>query len=157
MGFLRTLIYGLKQTYGSPADIYYETADPVDLTTGARNVTKLKWSIRRAVCLPTVTAAESLFPAAAVKAIWKRDGAVETGTKVVVVDRRDLPDGLRVETHNWSVVINRRRYEVLKLEEFEPQIGYLLTLKELAGARVYEQIEVTVSDEVEEEDNASGS
>lgn len=154
--YLKDLVYNLKMTFGTPADIYYESADTVDLTTGVRSVTKVKYQVRRAVCLPTVTSAESLFPSE-IKRIWKRDAAVETGTRVILVDRRDLPAGRRVETHNWSVVIDHRRYEVLKVEEFETGVAYLLTLKELAGARAYEQVDVCVTDEVEGTDSASQS
>lgn len=159
LGFLRNLIYGLKQTYGAPADFYQESDETVDFTTGVRSVTTQKWKVRRAVCLPTVTSAESLFPVE-LKRIWKRDAAVEAGTKVILVDRKDLPAGLRVETHGWYVVIDRRRYEVLKVEEFELQAAYLVTLKEMAGVRVYEQVEVKVADDIdstEEVDSASGS
>jgi hypothetical protein len=147
LGFVRTLLYQLKQQYGAPADVYYESADSVDLTTGERTVTKQKYRIRRAVCLPTLTSAETLYPAA-VKAIWKRDAAVEAGTKVVLVDRRDLPEGLTLGTHNWSLVIDRRRYEVTSVEEFESRTGYVLTLRELKGARAYEQVDAALRDDV---------
>ena len=154
--FLRNLLYGLKQTYGAPADVYQDSDETLDFTSGVRSVTTQKWKIRRAICLPTVTSAESLFPAA-IKQIWKRDAAVEAGTKVILVDRRDLPDGLHVETHGWYVVIDHRRYEVLKVEEFELRAAYLVTLKELAGARVYEQVDALVTDVVQGGANVSGS
>ena len=45
----------------------------------------------------------------------------------------------------------------LKVEEFETGIAYVVTLKELVGARVYEHVEVRVSDRVEEVSDADGS
>jgi hypothetical protein len=155
LGFLRLLLYQLKRQFGAPADIYYESADTVDVTTGVRNVTKQKWKVRKAICLPTVTSAQQLLPAAII-AIWRQGGSGEVGDKVIVIDRRDLPKGFRLETHNYSVVIHHRRYEVLKVEEYEFQAAYLVTLKELAGARVYAQVEVSVSDDIDTDGEVTG-
>jgi hypothetical protein len=148
LGFFRLLLYQLKRQFGAKADLYWESADTVDLATGQRNVTKLKWCIQRAICLPTVTSAQQLLPAAII-AIWRQGGGGEVGDKQIIIDRRDLPKGFRLEIHNYSVVISRRRYEVLKVEEFEHEAAYLVTLKTLTGVRAYEQIEVTVRDCVE--------
>ena len=148
LGFFRLLLYQLKRQFGAKADLYWESADTVDLATGQRNVTKLKWSVQRAICLPTVTSAQQLLPAAII-AVWRQGGGGEVGDKQLIIDRRDLPKGFRLETHNYSFVISRRRYEVLKVEEFEHDAAYLVTLKTLTGVRAYEQIAVTVRDCVE--------
>jgi len=146
--FLRQTLYQLKHEYGSRADVYFEAEGELDTKTGNRNVTRQKWCVRRAICLPTMTSAASLFPFG-LERLRKHDAAVQMGDKTVVIDRRDLPQDLRIETHNWSIVIDRRRYEVLTVEEWECRAAYQIVVKELKGARVYEQVEISVGDEVE--------
>lgn len=154
--FMRRIMYRLKRDYGSPLDIYYESADSVDLTTGKRNVTKQRWHLRRAVNLPTSIYRDSVF-SAALKSQFQYGQSVELGDKTVLIDRKDLPCGVELGTENWYMIIANRRYEVKRVEEYDPGLAYFVVLKELKGAPLDRFVEVTVCDYICVEPNLNSN
>jgi hypothetical protein len=145
LSFLKKLLYGLKMAYGSPAALYFDGEDTLNLETGEKTVVRQKYSLRRAICLPTVESSESLLPGS-LTSVWRWGGAVEWGDRAVAIDRRDLPRNLEIGTDNWSMVIDRQRYEVISVELFEDNAAYLLKLKALEGSITYEQIDIRMRD-----------
>lgn len=143
--FMRRVMYRLKRDYGSPVDIYHETSDGVDLTTGKRTVQKTKWHVRRGVPLPTAIHRDSVF-SAALKSEFQYGQSVQLGDKTLLLDRGDLPKDFVLGTENWFMIIDNRRYEVSRVEEYEYRLAYFVVLKELKGAPLGRIIEIKVSD-----------
>jgi hypothetical protein len=140
-------MYRLKRDYGSPADIYFENGDTVDLTTGKRTVTKQKWHIQRAIPLPRSVDQKSVI-AQALKEIFHRGGNVVVGDRQILIDRRDLPNRFVLGTENWYIIVDDKRYQVLCSEEYENQAAYIVTLKETVGAERAEAIELVIHDRI---------
>lgn len=140
---IRSVLYALKRDFGSPADFYHEASDSVDLGTGLRSVSKVKYSVRRAVPLPTTIGRSSPYPKS-LPGIYDQGGTLQVGDKSLIVDRRDLPATFALGVENWYVIIDSRRYEILNVAQYEPLLAYHVTLRELTGAELDRFVEVSV-------------
>lgn len=142
---LRRIMYRLKRDYGSPVDIYYEASDSVDLTTGKRQIIKQKWCVKRGIPLPTAIHRDSVF-SAALKSEFQYGQSVQLGDKTLLLDRSDLPKDFTLGTENWYMIIDNRRYEVCRVEEYDHRLAYFIVLKELKGAPKGRIIDLTIKD-----------
>jgi hypothetical protein len=69
----RRLIYHLKQSYGTEVDLYKENNEVLDALTGRVTVINTKYTIKKAIVLPSDTSASSPFLRQAnlsIQAIW---------------------------------------------------------------------------------------
>jgi hypothetical protein len=53
------------------------------------------------------------------------------------------------------MIIENRRYEVKRVEEYEDQIAYFVVLKELKGAQLDRFVEITVKDKMTNQEGPS--
>lgn len=154
--FLRRIMYRLKRDYGSPISIYHECSDTVDLETGIRTVKSRSWSLERAVCLPTSIHRNSIF-SAALKPEFQYGQTVQLGDKTLLIDRTDLPQNLRLGTENWYIIIDYKRYEISRIDEYEGNTAYFVVLKELKGAAPNRTVEILVSEWVHTNSSTSAN
>lgn len=143
---IRRHLYTLKRRWGSPVDIYFESNDTNDLTTGKRTVTTQKWSVKRGVPLPRKVSQNNLL-SIALKELFARGSVTEMGDRQVLIDRTDLPSNFQLGTENWYFVIDGIRYQVLSHQDYEA-FAYIVTLKSTTGAPRYAQVEVKQIDRV---------
>lgn len=153
---LRRIMYRLKRDYGSPVFIYYEPEDNVNLSTGVRTVTKQRWFVKRGVSLPTEIHRDSVF-SSALKPEFRYGQSVQLGDKTLLLDRADLPRDVELGTTNWYMVIDRRRYEVCRVSEYDHRLAYYVVLKELKGAPIDQIVEITVCDRLHVETSADAN
>lgn len=143
---IRQTLYRLKRSYGMPLVIYCQSAETVDLTTGAKTVTKIDYSVSRAVMLPVNVLRQNLFTGGSTEAnkSFSYGGILQLGDRIVVIDSRDLPAGVTIGLENYFAVVQNRRYEVKSVEELDCNAGYIVVLRELKGARVFQFIHLSV-------------
>lgn len=131
--FARDLLYRLKRDFGSPVEIYTQTAETADYATGRKTVSIQKWKIRKAVVLPKDNSNPSRL-AAALASVFRTGGLVEECDVRVLVDRRDIK-GVEVGIENWWLLIEGVRYQMVKSEDYGLGVAYLLSANNDSGQR----------------------
>lgn len=115
---VQKIIYTLKRNFGLLMYIQYASADDVyNLQTGeiTRTITDIK--IRRGILLPENTIRKFLYDLSFIAANknFTYGGFFERGTRVVLIDVKDLPSGFTIK-NSMYVNFHNRRYEIQKSE-----------------------------------------
>lgn len=143
---IRQSLYSLKREYGGgPFDIYSFSGASVNYQTGSKVVTKDVTRINRAIILPATLKRDLIQTISMISANkqFVYGGTHDARQRAVIIDRRDAPD-LTLNEDDWCV-FDGRKYEILKIQEFEFDTAWVLTIKELVG-EVPEQIHVCKAD-----------
>lgn len=123
---IKRIIYVLKRRSGSPIDIYVEEKELFNPLTGKSKTTRSKYSIDKAVVLPTSSEYNNPF----VTALAKLSGTMITTSRSILIDAKDIP--VIPEEGNY-IDYKDQRYEVVKTSIYENKrtiLGYLLTVRE---------------------------
>jgi hypothetical protein len=143
--YLRHQLYQLKMEYGIEASIYRTTVGQTDLTTGLKNLTRVKYSIDRVIWMPIKFETLAFYSASFLKAAreFAYGGALDQEFKRVILDARDLPEGFEILPEDY-LIQNHKKYEIKTAEKLEVDQGYQLIVQRLVGAPVNEIHEATV-------------
>lgn len=143
--FMRHQLYMLKHEYGIEASLYRVTVGSSNLETGAKNLTRVRMAIDRAIFVPVKFETMSLYSASYLKAAreFAYGGFQDQEVKKVIIDGNDLPIGYEILPDDY-LVQNHKRYEIKYAEKLEVDNGYLLIVQRLVGAEVAEVHEATV-------------
>lgn len=123
---IKRIIYILKRRNGSPIDIYVENKEVLNVFTGKIVSSRTKYSIDKAVVLPSSSEYNNPF----VTAIAKLSGTMITVSRSILIDAKDIP--IIPEEGNY-VDYKDARYEIVKVSIYENKrhiLGYLLTVRE---------------------------
>lgn len=143
--FLRHQFYQLKIEYGVEAALYRVVVGTTDLQTGHKSLTRVKYTIDRAIFIPIKFETISVYSASFLKAAreFAYGGAQDQEMKRVILDARDLPEGFEVLPEDYFVQ-NHKRYEIKYIERLEIESGYQIVVQRLTGAPVNEVHEAQV-------------
>lgn len=143
----------MKRLYGQKIDIYNESSESVSYETGNKTVEKSKWTIKHAPVLPVSLARKVAYQLSFVNSHknFTYGGVFETGTRSILIHRKDLPNGFVLGIENWYIVIKHIRYEIVSIDEYLDE-AYFINVKELKGAQRNETFEVEVKQEINIED-----
>jgi hypothetical protein len=61
-------------------------------------------------------------------------GTYDAGSRMFIIDSRDLPDDYEIVNDDW-LVYNDRRYDIKDITEFEQHTGWIITGREVKGVR----------------------
>jgi hypothetical protein len=148
--FIKGVLYRLKRSYGSQADIYYRPAGTWNITTGIQTINITKYTVKRAVLLPTKASRDSIFSNISITANknFTYGGVFEVGERAILLDRADLPKGFVLKLEECYIIIAKRRYEIVEIEELDNSAGYYVKIKELKGAQLSQIIDVELSNSI---------
>ena len=134
--FIRKTLYSLKRLYGGKVDIYKLGDTATDYTTGIKSYTRSMITVPKCVIIPVKIQREveqSISVISANKA-FVYGGTYDAGTRMFIVDARDLPDDYEIKNDDWFVY-NGRRYDLKSISEFEQHTGWTVIGKEVKGVR----------------------
>ena len=135
---IRRVLYALKRQYGGSIVVYQNGVVTADAKTGEVARTKTATRIQRAVVLPVKISAEVKHTVAMISAnkqmLTGAGGGFESGQRLFIVERRDCPS-LVLHKTDW-VAYNGRKYAIENYEEYEFDVAYIITGKELVGESI---------------------
>jgi hypothetical protein len=83
-------------------------------------------------------------------------GSYDAGTRMFIIDTRDMPDDYEFTMDDW-IVYNGRRYDLKTVEEFEQHTAWTIVGKEVKGVRPEQVFFAHVTDKLILEQDADGS
>ncbi len=134
--FIRKTIYSLKRQYGNRVDVYKLLDTETDYQTGEKTVTKSVTIVRKCIVLPVKIAREveqSITQISANK-MFVYGGSYDAGTRMFIIDARDMSDDYEFTNDDW-IVYDGRRYDIKSIEEFEQHAAWTIICKEVKGVR----------------------
>ena len=134
--FIRQLLYSLKREYGQPIDLYTQVINtPTDITTGKKDIVRIKYYIPKAVVVPVSFNTAYLFTQTYLKNIGREfafGGTIDRDIKNVIIDARDLPVGVEI-LPEFHMMIHNERYDLGRIQKLEENAGYLIQIKRVTG------------------------
>ena len=130
---IRRVLYALKRQYGGAIVVYQNGVVTTDTKTGEVTRTKTATRIHRAVVLPVTISREVKQSISLISANKQMvtGGGFESGKRMFIIERRDCPN-LRLHKTDW-LAYNGRKYAIDSFEEYEFDVAYIITGKELPG------------------------
>ena len=130
---MRRSLYKLKCEYGFRIEIHKLVSSNTDVRTGRKTITTNRIVVPRAVVLPetldrTIKRNISLISS---NKEFVSGGTSDIGTRDFIVDRRDvsLPE---LTADDWIVYLHQK-YQIMKVESFEQEAGWIITAKRISG------------------------
>jgi len=132
--FVKKILYQLKRRFGSLVDLYHVVQVIHDPTTGKDIIIRDKYTIRKAVILPT---------------LLKRQMAEEMGfhsstgpgfdvaTRTIIIDRVDLLKGIEIKNVDYFV-IEHERYNIKSVEKLEDNQAMMFVTTHVVGSKTNE-------------------
>jgi hypothetical protein len=120
-----------------------------DYETGVKSVTKTVQVVRKCIVLPVKIAREVSKTITQISAnkMFVYGGTYDAGTRMFIVDTRDMPDGYEFSNDDW-LIYNNRRYDIKTIEEFEQHTAWTIVAKEVAGVRPEQVLFAHVTDQL---------
>lgn len=145
---IRQLLYSLKRAYGSTLHIYTLIDAETDYTTGVKSSTQKCTKITRGIVLPIQVHRETAQSMSLVSANknFVYGGVYSVGTRLFVVDARDVPRDFEIDMDDW-LVYDRRRFNIKSIDRLEQNGGWLIVGHETEGTPVLPH--VSVRDEIQ--------
>jgi hypothetical protein len=146
----RRLIYHLKQSYGTEVDLYKENNEVLDALTGRVTVINTKYTIKKAIVLPSDTSASSPFLRQA-NLLFKLSGTLDIDLRQVILDSRDLifNNIVVIPERNDYINYQEKRYDISQvyvLDRGTKIYGYHLYMKEAVKSPIFEITEYQFTD-----------
>ena len=147
--FIRRTLYSLKRQYGSRVDIYKLVGVNTDYETGVKTVDKTVEVVRKCIVLPVKIAREVSKTISQISAnkMFVYGGTYDAGTRMFIVDTRDMPKDFEFTNDDW-IVYNSRRYDIKTIEEFEQRTAWTIVAKEVSGVRPEQVLFAHVTDQL---------
>lgn len=143
---IRQALYALKRTYGASIDIYKLVSTDTDVRTGTKTIDKTVYPVARAIVLPETMkrAAKQVSALAATSKDVMSPGAgtYDTGRRIFLIDRLDVPTLPDLSSDDW-IVYDNGKYQVAEVEALEVNSGWAITAKRIVG-EIPEQIKFGV-------------
>jgi hypothetical protein len=154
--FIRRTLYGLKRRYGGEVTFHRVLDEGLDLKTGKKNVSKQVWTVKKAIVLPSDVQPKFVYDLSYIanNKEFTTGGIFDTGPRRLVLDQRELGD--YVPQIRDYFTFDGMRYEVVRLQRFEFNTGYIMVGQEVQGASVNEVHPEVVNHRCLFSDSASG-
>lgn len=134
--FIRRTLYSLKRQYGNRADVYQLVDANTNYQSGVKTVDKTVYVVRKCIVLPVKIAREVVQSISQISAnkMFIMGGSYDVGTRMFIIDARDLPNRYQFTNDDW-IVYNGRRYDIKSYEEFEYHTAWSIVGREVKGVR----------------------
>jgi hypothetical protein len=156
--FIRRTLYSLKRQYGSRVDVYQLNDTATNYQTGVKTVDKTVNIVRKCVVLPVKVAREVVQSISQISAnkMFIMGGTYDAGTRLFIIDTRDMPDDYEFTNDDW-IVYNGRRYDIKSFEEFEQHTAWSVMGKEVKGVRPEQVFFAHITERLEFQQDAGGT
>lgn len=147
--FIRRTLYSLKRQYGSRIDVYQLNDADTDYQTGEKTVSKTVYIVRKCIVLPVKIARELVQSISQISAnkMFVYGGSYDAGTRLFIVDARDMPNDYEFKNDDW-IVYNGRRYDIKSIEEFEQHTAWSIVGREVKGVRPEQVFFANITDQL---------
>lgn len=147
----QSLIYSLKQQYGTMLDIYRETDSSFDIEIGEVSLIRTKYHINKAIVLPSKISGDTPFLRRA-NLLFKESGQFTTDTRNIIIDVRDI--SIVLDTNDY-IIYKNDRYAIKEINKIDNDnryskkvLGYHLVIFKAEKELAYEQHEYIISDQL---------
>ena len=142
-------LYMLKRQFGGTIDIYTLLSSNTDPRTGEVVDNKEVVNVDRAIILPARITREVKKNISQISAnkMFVYGGTYDAGTRMFIVDTRDMPKDFEFTNDDW-IVYNSRRYDIKTIEEFEQRTAWTIVAKEVSGVRPEQVLFAHVTDQL---------
>lgn len=146
--FITNVLYRLKRRYGNPVNLVRVVSESNDLTTGQTTRETDSLLVDRAIILPANFQREMFFDRAYMtdNKDFTYGGLVSTQMRDFVFDAKDL--GAWILEVDQQLVYATKRYDIVKIQAFEENAGFLVTAKETSQLVVGNVISVSIYDDL---------
>lgn len=150
----RRAIYAAKRLVGKPVILCRTLSNSLDVKTGQQTTTIRSCLIKRAVVMPATSLRNFLYGHSFLQhnRSFAEGGFFDTNTRVVIVDRRDIPMDFVVD-QKVHLIVEGKRMEAQAPITHEEMILFALTGLEYQ----VDDVEESVSDDFEVTDSAVDS
>ena len=153
-------LYKLRNDYGINNIGWYHTlSSTTDYTTGVLSPTRTKYTIKRAVSLPMTDMRKFSYALSFLGAAgpqFSYGGYFDLVDRVLIIRNKDLPKDF-VRDNDDFIIINHKRYDIQRVQEFETERCLLVHIRELEGATEIDEFHETSSFQyLKFEDDVSG-
>lgn len=147
--FIRRTLYNLKRQYGSRVDVYKLDGVDTDYETGEKTVSKTVYTVRKCIVLPVKIAREISKTISQISAnkMFVYGGSYDVGTRMFMIDTRDLPNDYEFTNDDW-LVYDGRRYDIKSIEEFEQHTAWTIVGREVKGVRPEQVFSAHITDQL---------
>ncbi len=134
--FLRRTLYSLKRQYGGRVDVYQLGSTATDYETGDKTYTRSMITVHKCIVLPVKIQREAVQSISVISAnkTFVYGGTYDAGSRMFIIDARDLPTDYEIVNDDWLVYAGRR-YDIKDITEFEQHTGWIITGREVKGVR----------------------
>jgi hypothetical protein len=155
--FLRRTLYSLKRQYGGRVDVYQLGSTDTDYETGDKTYTRSMITVPKCIVLPVKIQREAVQSISVISAnkTFVYGGTYDAGTRMFIIDARDLPNDYEIVNDDWLVYDNRR-YDIKDITEFEQHTGWIITGREVKGVRPEQIFKVNSENIMEVESSVFG-
>ncbi len=132
--YIKQVLYELKRQYGFPIVLYNIIQYDVDVKTGNKTVRKDTYPIPKAIVLPVNV--DVVYKALlGVQKDFAYGGQIAEADRYFVIDRKYIPKTL-VPSDDCYITYNDKRYDVIKLQEFEYLRAVIIFGKHVQNASI---------------------
>lgn len=152
----RRILYNLKKQYGAEIYLCRNTSVSTNYETGVKEYTCSRTQINKAILLPTNFTRQTNYslPNMSANKLFVFGGTYDVGSKIVVIDTRDLPEFFQITQDDW-MLIDGYRFSIEKIEQLEHQAGWVIAGKQIMGMEADREVSLTTSDDIGLTDDAS--
>lgn len=135
LSFIKNVIYQLKKEYGKYITIYKNTSNTVDFDTGIKNTVVTFRRVKKAVLLPSNLIRTFVYKSG-LDPDFKEGGFIDINDRIMLIDAKDLRNfDLTMDDY---IVYSNKRWQVIKVTEFEDQAAYLVQLRVSEGSAAFD-------------------
>jgi len=135
MRSLRLTLYTLKRSFGGTVYVYTLLDAETDYATGIKTSTQQVTRVPRAIVLPIKVQREQIQSLSIISAnkAFVYGGTYDSGTRLFVLDARDVESDFELKLDDWLVYDNQR-FSLKSIEKLELNSGWLIVGKAVEEA-----------------------
>ncbi len=136
---IRQALYTLKRGFGSTVRLHKLLDASTDYKTGAKSFDSSVVTIHRCIVLPVKVQREVVQSISVISANkeFVYGGTYDAGTRIFIIDARDLPKGYIIQNDDW-IEFENYRYSLKTIEELEQHTGWTIVAKRVIGPNITE-------------------
>lgn len=132
---IKNIVYRLKRQYGVQAVLEYRTAaDEYNLENGGITRHTSRITIKRAILLPQAIKTDFVYDLSFIAANknFTYGGEFQTGTRIFIIDAKDLMTGFKITTE-MLLITGNRKFTIAESNLTEGSYSWLIKAKQVLG------------------------
>lgn len=146
--FTSGVLYRLKRRHGQSIDLYHKTTQEINTITGKRIITKVKYSIKKAIMLPSQVALKYIDLSGGSQK-FSYGGFIESDTKVYIIESKYVKGLDFNNVKDFYIVEENKRYDVNEIKEIENHKSLIVIAKHIRNGTVDKIVDLTIKTKLE--------